>query len=507
MPKYHNFSATPAKAAAAAYIAGTDTVCEAHGYPPYTDVTGAYNQSLLSEQTIDIALKRLYHGLVKAGYFDPAAQDPYRSLSWSNVNTKESQALAAQSAVDGIVLLKNEKNALPIDLQNKSVALIGHWANATWQMLGQYSGIPPYYHSPLYAAQQRNLSYTYATGPVGQAASANDSWTRGALEAASKADVILYFGGNDVSIAEEGQDRESIAWPGAQLALLQKLSGLGKRLVVVQLGDLSDDTPLLNDKNVSAVLWAGYPGQSGGTAVFDILTGKSAPAGRLPITQYPASYAEAVPLTDMALRPGTGKNGSLGRTYRWFDKPVLPFGHGLHYTEFEASFGGGNASHNGNSTGASAGAGGKSLDGATFAIADLLKSCDEKYKDKCALTSGAQGNGTSSAGGISIAVRNKGSTTSDFVALAFLAGEYGPAPHPRKTLASYARLRGVAGGKEVRAELPALKLGSLARVDESGNTVLYPGKYRLLLDEPTQSEVQFTLTGEEAVLDKFPQPK
>lgn len=103
-----------------------------------TDVAGAYNQSLLSDHTIDTALRRLYEGLIRAGYFDPATLDPYRSISWSDVNSPQAQALALQSAADGIVLVKNNNGVLPLDLKGKTVALIGHWANATSQMLGGY---------------------------------------------------------------------------------------------------------------------------------------------------------------------------------------------------------------------------------------------------------------------------------------------------------------------------------------------------------------------------------
>jgi xylan 1,4-beta-xylosidase len=115
-----------------AYKGGTDSVCEVRGYTR-SDVVGAYNSSLLSNATIDRALSRLYEGLVRAGYFDgPSAL--YRDIAWRDVNTPRAQALAYQSAVDGIVLKKNLNNALPLDLTNKTVALIGHWAAATWQM-------------------------------------------------------------------------------------------------------------------------------------------------------------------------------------------------------------------------------------------------------------------------------------------------------------------------------------------------------------------------------------
>ncbi|KAH8905815.1 glycoside hydrolase family 3 protein [Coniochaeta sp. PMI_546] len=477
LPNNHNYSQIPAQAAAAAYNAGTDTVCEVGGYPPLTDVVGAYNQSLLSEETIDTALRRLYEGLIRAGYFDPAALDPYRSITWSDVNTPQAQDLALQSAADGIVMIKNN-GALPLDLKGKTVALIGHWANATSQMLGGYSGIPPYYHNPVYAAQQLNLNYHYAPGPVAQTNTSTDTWTAAALDAASKSDVILYFGGNDLTIESEDKDRVSIAWPQAQLTLITALAALGKPLVVSELGSPNDDSPLLANTNVSAILWAGFPGQSGGTAVFDVLTGKTPPAGRLPVTQYPASYVNAVPMTNMGLRPSTGNPG---RTYRWYDTPVVPFGHGLHYTTFKASFSRCGAFSN----------------GTDIAISTLLRACGKVANpDLCTV-----GNS------LPIEVANTGNVTSDYVALAFLAGEYGPRPYPIKTLAAYGRVRGVKPGATAKSQLPPLTLGTLARVDLAGNTVLYPGSYRLLLDVPAQTEISFTLTGEPVVLDQFPQPK
>lgn len=91
----------------------------------------------------------------------------------------------------------------------------------------------------------------------------------------------------------------------AQLALIEQVSALGKPCIIVQMGGQLDGTPLLKNANISAILWAGYPGQDGGPAVFDILTGTHAPAGHLPVTQYPAHYLNDVPMTDMSLRPSS----------------------------------------------------------------------------------------------------------------------------------------------------------------------------------------------------------
>ncbi|KAL1887759.1 hypothetical protein Sste5346_009997 [Sporothrix stenoceras] len=507
----HAYTKDGATAAAAAYSAGTDTVCEVPSYTG-TDVAGAYNQSLLSEAVLDRALTRLYEGLVRVGYFDPADASPYRSLGWKDVDTPAARSLAKQSAADGLVLKKND-GLLPLSVENKTVALIGHWADATRMLLGGYSGTPPYYNNPAAAAAARNWS-TVVFGRSAGAPISNlphgtpDSWTRPALELARKADIILYFGGTDLSIAAEDKDRDEITLPGVQLNLVRALSELGKPLVVVQLGDQTDDTPLLKNSNVSAILWAGYPGQDGGNAVLDVITGVKAPAGRLPVTQYPGNYTSAVPMTDMALRPAVSNTSSSwntstsaanpGRTYRWFNKAVLPFGHGLHYTTFAANF---------TRLVPSAARGRNSSvpttlkANNTFNIADVVGRCVHqgsaagvRHKDLCHFSN------------VDTSVTNTGNVTSDFVALAFLSGNYGPAPFPLKTLAAYRRIRNIAPGKTATTSL-SLSLSNLARTDAQGNLVLYPGEYTLLLDEPTQSTLNFVLTGDAVVLDEFPQPK
>ena len=463
----HRWAATAAEAAAAAYNAGTDTVCEFGS--AVTDVLGAWEQGLLAEETVDRALRRLYGGLVRVGYFDPAEDDPYRALAWEDVNTEEAQALALQSAVDGIVLLKNN-GALPLAYaENTSVAVIGHWADSPTQMLGGYSGTPPYWLTPRYVAEAIHGSVHYAPGPVTQSAD-NDTWSESAVEAARSADVVFYFGGLDLTVEREDRDRTDIGWPDAQLSLINKICALGKPCVVMQLGTQVDDTPLLENDNVSAILWAGYPGQAGGAAVFDIIYGKSAPAGRLPVTQYPASYAE-VPMTEMSLRPG---DSNPGRTYKFYDDSVLPFGYGLHYTTFDASF--------------------ESGPEASYEIEDLLAACDDaEFLDLCPFAT------------VTLTVENTGDLKSDYVGLVFVSGAYGPEPRPLKELVGYQRLRGIEPDGSADVEV-SLTLGDIARVDEVGNTVLYPGEYTLQLDVPVQDTVKFEITGKEAVLDEWPQP-
>jgi beta-D-xylosidase 4 len=461
----HKFAATNAEGTALAFIAGMDNSCE---YEGSSDIPGAWSGGYLNVSVIDNALRRQYEGLVRAGYFDGDAAT-YAALGLEDINTPEARQLALQVAADGLVLLKNDDHTLPLTLTNGSkVAMVGFWANDSSKLSGIYSGPAPFLHSPVWAAERMGLSVATATGPVLQNSSANDNWTTNALAAAESSDYILYFGGLDTSAAAETTDRLHIEWPTAQISLLEKLAALNKPLVVIASGDILDNTPILSHPGIASLIWANWPGQDGGPAVMSVVSGAVAAAGRLPITQYPANYTENSML-DMSLRP---TDTIPGRTYRWFSGAIQPFGFGLHYTSFNATVA---APH------------------LTYSIAALLGNCTATYPDTCVVPS------------IPVAVTNTGNRTSDFVALAFLKGDVGPAPFPRKTLVSYARIRDIAGCDTKEAEL-RLTLGNLARVNERGDTVLYPGEYTVLLDEPTQAEVTLTLEGEETVLDEWPQP-
>jgi beta-D-xylosidase 4 len=282
----HHYAKTNAEGTALTFNAGMDTSCE---YSGSSDIPGAWKSGALNITTVDRALKRLYEGLVRAGYFD-GSKAQYANLDISNVNTNEAQQLAQQAAVDGIVMLKNDKT-LPLNLKSGSkVAMIGFWADNGAKLQGGYSGNAPFLHSPVYAAKQLGMTVATASGPILQDVNARDTWTDKAVAAAQASDYILYFGGLDTSAAAEGSDRTSLAWPAAQVKLITKLASLGKPLVVVQMGDLVDNSPLLSLKGVNSILWASWPGQDGGPAVMTIATGAKAVAGRLPATQYPSNY-------------------------------------------------------------------------------------------------------------------------------------------------------------------------------------------------------------------------
>lgn len=121
-----------------------------------------------------------------------------------------------------------------------------------------------------------------------------------------------------------GGDKTTLDLPADQRAFLQKAKATGKPLVVVAMNGSAIDLSWAKD-NASAILEAWYPGQSGGLAIGNVLSGKTDPGGRLPLTFY-KSVADLPPFTEYGMN---------GRTYRYFKgTPVYRFGDGLSYTSF-----------------------------------------------------------------------------------------------------------------------------------------------------------------------------
>ncbi len=158
-----------------------------------------------------------------------------------------------------------------------------------------------------------------------------------AVAAARKSDIVIAVVGISPSLEGEerdnsdpgffGGDRTDIALPATQQQLLESLAATGKPLIVV----LTNGSALAvnwADQHAAAILDAWYPGEEGGTAVADVLSGAYNPAGRLPITFY-KSVAQLPPFTDYNMA---------NRTYRYFtEQPLYPFGYGLSYSTFSYS--------------------------------------------------------------------------------------------------------------------------------------------------------------------------
>ena len=298
------------------------------------------NNSLVAgvtkESTIDNALVNLFTMQLRLGYFDKASEQKYMTYTYADkANTPANQELALDAARQGMVLLKNDGNTLPFSNTTvKTVAMVGPSANATSLLQANYHGLAPYLISPVMGVS----SYAKTTLNLGCAdtACASDSNFTAAVTAAKEADVTVMVMGLSEKQEGESHDRTDIVFPGKQLELVQQVTDAAKGdvVVVVMAGSSLDMTALKTNPKVKAIIFAGYPGQSGGQAIAEVLFGTVNPGGRLPHTQYPADYITNLSMLDMGMRPNASSNNT-GRTYRFYTgEPVYSFGEGMSYTDF-----------------------------------------------------------------------------------------------------------------------------------------------------------------------------
>ncbi|KAG4126792.1 hypothetical protein ERO13_D10G177400v2 [Gossypium hirsutum] len=328
-----HFTATPEESAAAAIKAGLDLDCGPF-LAIHTDL--AVRRGLLAEADVDLALANTITIQMRLGMFDgePSAQ-PYGNLGPRDVCTPAHQQLALEAARQGIVLLKNS-GSLPLSTaRHRTVAVVGPNSDVTVTMIGNYAGVACGYTSPLQGIS-RYARTIHQAGCSDVACDTNNLF--GAAEvAAHEADATVLVMGLDQSIEAEFRDRVGLLLPGRQQELVSRVAraSRGPTVLVLMSGGPIDVSFAKNDPRVSAIIWAGYPGQAGGTAIADVLFGTTNPGGKLPMTWYPQDYVAKVPMTNMGMRPSRGYPG---RTYRFYKGSVVfPFGHGLSYTSFKHS--------------------------------------------------------------------------------------------------------------------------------------------------------------------------
>ncbi|MDM4762047.1 glycoside hydrolase family 3 C-terminal domain-containing protein [Galbitalea sp. SE-J8] len=256
------------------------------------------------------------------------------------IGVEAQRRVAHDAALEGAVLLKNERSALPIDPdQGGPVAVIGEFARTPrYQGAGSSQVASIRVDSALDALRGlvgRELRFApgYGIGATGP----DDALVAEAVEAATGADVAVLFLGLPPDDESESFDRSHLRLPDAQLALLERIAGLAARTVVVlSNGGVVEVEPW--QRHADAVLEGWLLGEAGGGALAELLVGVHSPSGRL---------AETIPIA-LADNPTVGNfPGELGTVrygerllvgYRWYDAhrmPVAyPFGHGLGYTDF-----------------------------------------------------------------------------------------------------------------------------------------------------------------------------
>jgi hypothetical protein len=419
----------------------------------------AVQDGSVSSAQVDEALTHLFSVQFRLGIFEKANNRPFGYLGAADVNTPAHQQLAADAARQGIVLLKNS-GALPLAFRpGMTVAVIGPNAKATQTMQGNYYGQAPFLVSPFAGiSQYANASYSFGCDVAGASSAGFDA----AAAAAAAADATVLVIGLDQSQESEGHDRVNLQLPGLQYLLVERVAAAARGPVIVVLlnGGPVDISALRGNDAVDAILWAGYPGQSGGQAIADVIFGTYNPAGRLPYTVYFNEYVNQVSMFDMGMRPNK-TSGNPGRTYRFLTlTPVYPFGFGLSYTNFTYAWSQSNV--------------GALRDGGVLHEAHLHK---ELHASRAAPHLAAP------LGTITVKVTNTGSRAGDDVVLLFVVppnpGKNGA---PLQMLSGFTRIFLEPGSSEVVSFTVTAQ--TLAWTRESGEKLPEAGEWRFVVGVP-----------------------
>lgn len=278
------------------------------------------------------------------------------------INTAAHQAVARRVAEEGIVLLKNVGDVLPLDATRiKTLAVIGENATRPQAHGGQSSELKALYEvTPLQGLLRRvgrSINVIHALGyeaPNSDKLSTRpqkpdepltaEELTARAIAAARAADAVIFVGGLNHELGNdcESRDRKDMKLPYGQDELISKVLEANPRTVVVMVAGTPVEFGPWHEK-APAVVQAWYGGSEGGNALARVLFGDVNPSGKLPCT-FPAKLEDS-PAHAMNAFPGNEgvvryEEGLLVG-YRWFDTkkivPMYPFGHGLSYTTFKYS--------------------------------------------------------------------------------------------------------------------------------------------------------------------------
>ncbi len=286
---------------------------------------------------MDSALAGILRTQFKLGFYDDASKNPYAKFAADSVSNQYHISIARKMAQQSMVLLKNDKQLLPLDKKKYgAIMVVGPNAASLDALLGNYHGVSG--HAVNFVEGITNAVDAGTRVEYDMGCDYNDTSHFGGIWAAGNADVTVAVVGlspvyegeeGDAFLAAGGGDKKNISLPASHIAFLKALKKANKKpvIVVITAGSLVDVSAI--EAYADAIIYAWYPGEQGGNALADILFGKASPSGRLPLTFY-QSFNDLPAYENYALK---------GRTYRYFDGKVqYPFGFGLSYTTFDYSW-------------------------------------------------------------------------------------------------------------------------------------------------------------------------
>lgn len=336
----HGYAKDNKEAAEKAILAGSDMDMESRVY--MAELPNLVKEGKVDPKFIDDAARRILVKKFEMGLFD----DPYRfsneKRQKEQTNNQENRKFGREFGSKSIVLLKNEKNILPLSRSTKTIALIGPFGKETsanhgfWsvafkddnqRIVTQFDGIKN--------QLDKNSTLLYAKG-----ANADDqdrSIFAEAVETAKKADVVIMTLGEGHAMSGEAKSRSNIHFSGVQEELLKEVAKTGKPIVLM----INAGRPLVFDwaaDNVSAIMYTWWLGTEAGNSIADVLFGTVNPGGKLPMT-FPRTEGQ-IPVYYNHYNTGRPAKNNTDRNYvsAYIDldnDPKFPFGYGLSYTQFK----------------------------------------------------------------------------------------------------------------------------------------------------------------------------
>jgi beta-glucosidase len=319
------------EAAAMAVKAGVTVFLDQSAGP----VKEALDKGLLTEADVVDRVKGNLRMRMRLGEFDPPALVPFSTITgkeepWYGLKHK---ALARLVTDKSIVLLKNEKNILPLNKTTiHSIAVIGAGANEVFP--DWYAGTLPYAVTPVEGIRAK-------VGPTVHVRWVRDNANnRMASNIAADSDVAIVFAGNNPtcgagfgrgclpSEGKESVDRTEIDLPKEQLDLVNQIVKANPKTIVVLKASFPYAINAIQE-NVPGIVYMAHSSQEEGNALADVLFGDYNPAGRL-VQTWVKSLSDLPDMMDYNIRKG--------RTYLYFKgQPLYAFGYGLSYTTFKYS--------------------------------------------------------------------------------------------------------------------------------------------------------------------------
>ncbi|MFV8339979.1 glycoside hydrolase family 3 N-terminal domain-containing protein [Flavobacterium sp. LB3P21] len=340
----HGFSKDNKEAALQAITAGSDMDMESNAYRYY--LAELVKENKVQIALIDDAVKRILRKKFELGLFDNPYKYSNPEREQAALNNPEHRKAARDIAAKSIVLLKNEKNILPLSKDTKTIAFIGPLVKEHKQNMGFWAvELPELDYDKQVVSQWEGVQnkvgnstkLLYAKGC--EIEGDNKDGFAEAIAVANQADVVILSIGERADMSGEAKSRSNIHLPGVQEELVKAIQATGKPIVVL----INAGRPLVFNwtaDNVPAIAYTWWLGSEAGNAIADVLFGDYNPSGKLPMS-FPREEGQ-IPIYYNHFNTGRPAPNETAFNYvsAYTDlknSPRFPFGYGLSYTSFEYS--------------------------------------------------------------------------------------------------------------------------------------------------------------------------